>query len=407
MQWRLTAEKVNRFLGYLLFPLRCVLVGFIAIVGGISWLLINNYRPNDSFSMQLAVTDALLFYSGISVEIPNDSGWLGYGNLYRHNQFVTIFNHSHPLDLLVIQTAMRRPLTGLVNQSYLTSNFSHFLVRNLGLKGVDQRIWCEVVENLIIKHLQNDTVNCLVLSPVCVRSRGGLILDHPTQSKQVLPTFDQGIFATRKNVLPMVVRYVASKNSQFGQPETLERPPRLWKLLLGCLLDGHIVANVNFLNLETCYQYLPTSLDGDILEFRNRVHQLMSNKYLELPPEKPNRIISPPVVRYVWDGFWIFLGMLCSPLGDLVTAPTWPRLVYQVGSPKNTQVTIVVLFITCVIDRSNVNVSAPGSDYFGEGWLASYLFKKNENVISILRYDLYPSQECQSFSRLLLRPHPR
>ena len=293
-------DSVNRLLSYILFPIRCCLIGSIVGLGSTVWFLSTIYYPTYSFPIQLYVTDSILFYTGITIKIPNDMGWLGYGNLHNTTKFITVFNHSHPLDLPVLLSSMRRPLTGVVNRVYVTNMVSRALCRRLGLVVCEKRR-CATPQmtGIIQNYFQTNTSQCLVLSPV-----SGEQVHYP----QVFPAFNVSVFSYQRMVLPIVISYVASQTNQFIGPHNLTKPSNIIKMLLQCILDGHIVVHVNFILLQHC--------TDNPIDYRDNVYEVMSKQFLELPQKTPTRIICPPKISFRWDGFWLVMILLCSPVSS-------------------------------------------------------------------------------------------
>lgn len=267
----LTLTNINRWTSYLLLPARLIVLFVILWIGFLA-ILIDSFQSYVTTEYIVkTTTELLLFYSGVTVYIPQDMGFLGYGNLHKTNRFVTVFNHTHPLDILVMPMAMRRPISGIINNKYTKSSLLRQFLTKVGCKwiiGSDR----EDVISTIDQHFQTESNRCIVFAS--------------TPNKKL-----QDICASRANVVPVVISYIPSQypiNMPIAQLAC-----SVWKILL----DGHVEVWVKFLLLES---YLDSP--G---EYSSYLQRLMSYQLSELPASNPPRILSPTHFNFRWE--WLVL----------------------------------------------------------------------------------------------------
>ena len=108
-------DRLNRYLSMVLLPVRLMGLVVTLMGGGIGIVVCRASATQYLDAWVTMIASKLLFFLGVSVHTVQDGGYFGFTDLYQSNRFLTIFNHSHPLDGLVLLGSMGRPLTGLVN----------------------------------------------------------------------------------------------------------------------------------------------------------------------------------------------------------------------------------------------------------------------------------------------------
>ena len=114
----LTVDNVNCLVSYLLLPIRLVILGSILLVGLVRILVDSIHNSPHLDTIVQTTIEMLLFYSGVTIYIPQDQGLFGFMDLYQTNKFITVFNHHNPWDVLVLPFAMKRPIAGIINHRF-------------------------------------------------------------------------------------------------------------------------------------------------------------------------------------------------------------------------------------------------------------------------------------------------
>ena len=275
---------VNYYTSWLLLPIRLCLLAIISVVG-LAWLVgcwFRSVTPSDSF-FNLWIS-YFLFYLGVTVTVIQDHGYFGYGNLYRTNQFVTVFNHSHPLDLAVLTMTMKRPLLGTVPAT-IESRWWYQLGRPL-LANYLLPASKEKLVTRIANHFQSKSPHCLVVAA------------RPSRQLRQLVAY-QG------QILPVAIRYVASQT----QLQTIT-VNNWYQQLFQLLTDGHLHAWVQFLPTEFNNPYY----DDDGSQWVD----LLQHQLRRLPAPSPPRLLTTQVTGFSWS--WLGLVLLTA---TTVSPPHW------------------------------------------------------------------------------------
>jgi hypothetical protein len=279
----LTTDNVNRLVSYLLLPVRLVILCIILLIGLCTILVdsIHNY-PNMDTIVQTTV-EMVLFYSGVSVHIPQDRGLFGFMDLHQTNKFITVFTHHNPWDVLVLPFAMKRPLTGIINHRFQKYTLLRWWLGKFSCK------WLPTPTN--------DSIISIIDQHLTLRDGRRLIMSVNNNERL------ESICASGANILPIVIRYIPS------QYEITSRWNNLFGTVWKTLLDGHVEVWVQFLLLEPCC-YRP--YECPMILRKSMAHHLDN-----LPTTNPPRILPQRLVGFKWE--WlalVCLGLLVQGIGE-------------------------------------------------------------------------------------------
>lgn len=275
-------DRLNRYLSMVLLPVR--LMGLVVtLMGGGIGIVVCRASATQYLDAWVTMTASkLLFFLGVSVHTVQDGGYFGFTDLYQSNRFLTIFNHSHPLDGLVLLGSMGRPLTGLVNPQY----HNHAMVRVADFLLLD---WLLIsnkvpVDKLIKNHYQTTQTHCLVINSYRL-----------SELRQA--------YRSKTPVVPISIRYIPSQRYL-----NLDTPGGYLAKLIKVLLDGHteVWVKISMAEYQSHYQYQSQS------NYQPSLSNIITTNLRELPPATPPRILPQRVEGYKYT--WVllsFLGILC------------------------------------------------------------------------------------------------
>ena len=149
------------------------------------------------------------------------------------------------------------------------------------------------------------------------------------ESHNLIAPFKTGAFATKENIIPVIIRYIPSSSYNINWNNNT-----LLKLMFSILIDGHIQCEVKILNEE---KYDNNSIE----EYKDLVHHNMNIALSLLEPQYPPRIIYGNSNQFI---FLIFLFIISF----FVTLPGllfWITNYFAINYPTNNSIIMNQLFM--------------------------------------------------------------
>lgn len=273
-------KDYHQFAGYVLFPFRVFLslstLSFFIILN----LIINCIPLNTGLDITVTFSILLQKIIGFTLHIQGEE------NLINNSErpCIIVSNHINHFDPLIQLLIQRKSQTFLTHHVYTKFPFS-LLFGKKPIPCDKEKATGSVfkIKNHILSGGQ------LTMFP------DGCNLIPPNQ---LLAPFRRGAFAPKEPVLPMVIRYVPSTQSNLNW----DNEQTLFSLTRNVLLDGDIQVYVSILPLETYTDEYDSSED-----YKQHVFDRMENELSKLPKQKPTLKIQSRENEYV-----------CFPLCNLL-----------------------------------------------------------------------------------------
>ena len=305
----------NFVCGILLFPLKVILCYIIFLIIALVCFT-NKFIFKNTFNIEslfIFLLDLLVITVGLNINIKNSYNLL---HIRRNKGNLIIFNHINFLDCIVISYLEKQIPCGLISNKY-----SNMFPINIFVKLSDS-IFVLKNNNTVdkIKNKLKLKTNVYMSPDAC-----GII-----ESDKLIAPFKTGAFATKENIIPVIIRYVPSTSKNINWNNNT-----LLNLLFSIFIDGHIQCEVKVLNEE---KYDNNSIE----EYKDSVHQNMNLALSLLQPQYPPRIINGLGNQFI---FYIFLLNLIFTSFSLYNLLFWVTNYFAINYPSNNSIIINQLFI--------------------------------------------------------------
>lgn len=266
---------LHTLFGILLIPVRfslsIIIIIFIALFAHLCNILKISTTTYLGYSYKLLRMVTYLF--GFNIKVKNNESYNKFKNLSKkRNDYIIALNHISPFELLIVPEILKINYTTVAFSNAITKSFPF----NIIFKMADVIICYEKKRNSTVDKIKEHVVKNkipIAVSPDSCRK---------IPNKQLIAPFKTGIFATKCDILPLVIRYVPSSLEKVNH----ESSNNIVNILLSFLRDGHFDIYASFLDLQNYDE----NKYKNISEYRDDVYNKMTEELKKLPQQKPNAL---------------------------------------------------------------------------------------------------------------------